>query len=142
MHFLPQEIEVWYIIPALRREIAKCLIKDYNLSYDKTGDLLGVTKSAVSQYLKGKRAAKIILPKEVNPLIMKSCELMVSNKSDSVKETMKILDFLKQKGLACEVCGKLKEGFLDDCKEIKFKDGNYYSFGQFPKTKTVSRRKK
>lgn len=142
MHFLPQEIEVWYIIPALRREIAKCLIKEYGLSYEKTGEILGVTKAAVSQYVKGKRAAKIVLPKELSSAILKSCEQLVNEKSNAIAETMQLLEYIKQKNLGCEVCGKLKEGILDDCKEIKFKEGNYYSFGQFPKTKTISRRKK
>jgi len=142
MHFLPQEIEVWYIIPALRREIAKCLIRDYETSYEKAGDLLGVTKAAISQYLKGKRAAKIKLSPEVSPKIMNSCKLMMGGKSNSIEETTKLLEFIKNRSLPCEVCGRLKEGTLDDCKEIRFRNGNYEAFGDFPKTKTKSRKKR
>jgi uncharacterized protein len=142
MYFMPQEIEVWYIIPAIRREIAKCLVKDFKTSYEKTGDILGVTKAAVSQYLKGKRTAKIKLPSQIGPKIYVSCKLLVAGKTNSIKETTKLLDFLKEGNLPCEVCGHLKEGILEDCKEIRFKDGNYYSFGEFPRTKTRSRRKR
>lgn len=142
MYFMPQEIEVWYIIPAIRREIAMCLVKDFKISYEKTGDILGVTKSAISQYLKGKRAAKIKLPSQIGQKILASCKLLLAEKSNSIKETTKLLQFLKEKNLPCEVCGKLREGTLEDCKEIRFKDGNYYSFGEFPKTKTRSRRKR
>jgi len=51
MHILPQEIEVWYIIPAIRRDISKILINDYKISFEKTGNILGISKAAVSQYL-------------------------------------------------------------------------------------------
>lgn len=142
MYFLPQEIEVWYIIPALRREIAKCLIKKRGLSYEKTGEMLGVTKAAVSQYIKGKRAAKIILPKEIENLVCASCQKMIDGESNAINETLALLKVIREKELGCEVCGKLKEGALEDCKEIKFRDGNYRSFGEFPKSKTKNRRKK
>ena len=59
MYLLPQEIEVWYIIPAIRKELAKLLTQKYELSYDKAGVILGVSKAAISQYLSNKRANKI-----------------------------------------------------------------------------------
>ena len=61
MYTLPQEIEVLFILPALRRELSKELIKTYGITYEKTGKLLGITKAAVSQYISHKRAAKIRL---------------------------------------------------------------------------------
>ena len=126
MHYLPQEIEVWYIIPAIRRDISKCLIKDYNTSYEKVGKILGVSKAAISQYMKGKRAAKIKLPEQVGPKIMRSCKLLVNEKSLTVDEINKILNFIRDKSLPCTVCGRLREGILEDCTEIRFKNGNYF----------------
>ncbi|PJC44447.1 transcriptional regulator, partial [Candidatus Pacearchaeota archaeon CG_4_9_14_0_2_um_filter_39_13] len=32
MHTLPQEIEVWYIIPAIRREMAMCFSREHKIS--------------------------------------------------------------------------------------------------------------
>ena len=125
MYYLPQEIEAWYIIPALRRDIATYLVRDYGISYDKIGKLLGISKAAVSQYLKGKRAAKIKLPKEIEQQIIKSCKLMVKDKSCSTEEITKILKFIRDKGLKCEVRGELKEGLSKDCREIKYDNGNY-----------------
>ena len=40
MYLLPQEIEVWYIIPALRKELAKQLTKKHEMSYEKAGNIL------------------------------------------------------------------------------------------------------
>ena len=65
MYLLPQEIEVWYIIPKIRRELASLLVKKHKLSYEKAGEVLGVTKSAVSQYLSNKRANKIELSAQI-----------------------------------------------------------------------------
>lgn len=118
MYTLPQEIEVWYIIPAIRRDLSKCLIKKYGLSYEKVGKILGISKAAISQYLKNKRAAKIRLHELVEEEICKSCSKITKNKSNSVIEIQKILEFIKKKKLHCEVCGKMIDGKLHDCKQI------------------------
>ena len=36
MYLLPQEIEVWYVIPAIRKELSKQLTQNYKMSYEKT----------------------------------------------------------------------------------------------------------
>ena len=51
VYMLPQEVEVWYIIPAVRKEMAKLLTKEYGFSYERAGRALGISKAAVSQYL-------------------------------------------------------------------------------------------
>lgn len=121
MYTLPQEIEVWYIIPAIRKKLATCLIIDHKATYQKVGDLLGITKAAVSQYLKNKRAAKIILPSVLDKEIMKSCSTLLKDKSNSVKEIDRILKIIVKKDLACEVCEADKEGSLKNCKQIRIK---------------------
>ena len=59
MKLMPQEIEVWYLLPALRREIALELINKYKFSQREISEILGITESAVSQYLKSKRANEL-----------------------------------------------------------------------------------
>lgn len=125
MHYLSQEIEVWYVIPALRSWISRCLIEDFDMSYEQVGNILGVSRAAISQYMKGKRAAKIKLPKELGSKITAACKVLVKDETKSVEEIEKILRHVRDKGLAVSVCGKLKEGILGDCSEVKFKDGNY-----------------
>lgn len=125
MHYLPQEIESWYIIPAIRRDISLCLIKDFNTSYEKVGKILGVSKAAISQYSKGKRAAKIKLPKEVTDKVMSSCKLLSSGKSDAVTEIQKLINVIQKKNLSCCVCKETHDGVLDNCKEISYKNNNY-----------------
>ncbi|RMD65722.1 hypothetical protein D6817_05560 [Candidatus Pacearchaeota archaeon] len=125
MYCLPQEIEVWYIIPAVRSEIARCLISDYKLSYDRVAKILGVSKAAVSQYIKGKRAAKIKLPKELRPKLMRSCKMMIKNKTTSTEEIIRVIDYIRSKRLPCVVCEKLREGLPENCRELRFNGKNY-----------------
>ena len=43
---MPQEIEVWYIIPALRRELAKQMV-EAGLTQKKIADLMGISLNDV-----------------------------------------------------------------------------------------------
>ena len=60
----PQEIEVWHIIPAIRKELVVAL-KEKGNSQKKIADLLNLSEAAVSQYLKLKRAREIIFNADV-----------------------------------------------------------------------------
>ena len=51
----PCEYVVWYGLPVLRREIARCMINDFGLNEKEAAGKLGITPAAVSQYLSGKR---------------------------------------------------------------------------------------
>lgn len=118
MYTLPQEIEVLYILPAIRRELSKELIRTHGVTYEKTGKLLGITKAAVSQYLSNKRAAKIKLHPKALIRIQKSARLIIKNKTDTARELQDILNFIRRKKYHCEVCGGSKDGELHDCKQI------------------------
>ncbi|MBI2045075.1 helix-turn-helix domain-containing protein [Candidatus Pacearchaeota archaeon] len=61
---MPQEIEVWYLLPALRREIAKTLINKNRLSQKEAAKVLGITEPAISQYLNSKRGKEMIFSKK------------------------------------------------------------------------------
>ena len=47
----PCEMVVWYIIPAIRSELAKDLLK-LGMKQKKISELMDITQPAVSQYLK------------------------------------------------------------------------------------------
>jgi predicted transcriptional regulator len=79
MKLMPQEIEVWYLIPALRKELAKILIKEFSLSQKKIADILGLTESAVSQYLKAKRANELKFSKTEQQEIKKIAKKIIAD---------------------------------------------------------------
>jgi predicted transcriptional regulator len=60
MQLQPQEIEVWYLLPAIRRELCRELVAR-GLSQRETAKLLGLTEASVSHYFNSRRAAKVKL---------------------------------------------------------------------------------
>jgi len=116
MYLLPQEIEVWYIIPAIRRELAKILTQKYKLTFEKTGEILGVSKAAISQYLKKRRASLVKIPKKIKKEIEISAEKIIRDEGLALKEIIKILNLIKKSGCSCKVCKKYNKGILKLCK--------------------------
>jgi len=115
MYLLPQEIEVWYIIPAVRKELAKLLVKRHKLSYEKAGNILGISKAAVSQYLSNKRANKIKLSEEIKKEIVKSAKKIMKDDKVVISEMQNILRIMKIKKCSCDVCKKFNKDVLKYC---------------------------
>jgi predicted transcriptional regulator len=119
MRTLPQEIEVWYIIPAIRRELAKSLIETHKITYEKAGQILGISKAAISQYLKNKRASRIKLHDNINKEVEKSSIRLLKGKSDAVMEITKLLELIRKKQWYGSVCKKMINNELQECKEVR-----------------------
>jgi predicted transcriptional regulator len=115
MYLLPQEVEVWYIIPAIRKEMAKIFTEKYSLSYEKAGDLLGISKAAVSQYLSNKRANKVKLNTETKKEVEKAAKIMLENKKMAVSEIQRVMKFMRENKSSCDVCKKYNKDVLDYC---------------------------
>ena len=115
MYTLPQEIEVWYIIPAVRREFARVLVEKHDLTLEKAGGIIGVTKAAVSQYLKNKRASSFKLPPQVKKEIEKSAELLIKNDKLAVHEILRILAIIKKTKCSCSLCKKYNHEIIKMC---------------------------
>ncbi len=52
---IPCEIVVWYLLPTIRKGVAKELVSVHNYTQSKVARTFGVTDAAVSQYLRNKR---------------------------------------------------------------------------------------
>jgi predicted transcriptional regulator len=115
MYSLPQEIEVWYIIPAVRRELAVILGEKHKLKQKKIAELLGTSEAAVSQYLSKKRANEIKFPKEMNGDFEKACEEIIKDNKKVVGEIMKLVNLSKKNGVSCCMCKKHNKGILAMC---------------------------
>lgn len=61
----PCEIIVWYLLPAIRREFARALVDTYGLTQRGAAEKLGLTESAVSQYLHSKRGNEIRFSQDI-----------------------------------------------------------------------------
>ena len=115
MYSLPQEIEVWYIIPAIRREFSRILTKKHGMTLEKAGMLLGVSKAAVSQYLSKKRATSFKIPEKIKKEMEKSAKIMAKNGNFAVREMIKILNLIKKERYSCRLCKKYNKGIIKQC---------------------------
>lgn len=109
----PQEIEVLYILPAIRREFT-AEMKKVGIEQKKIASMLCVTEAAVSQYLNSKRASNVKFGKKDLEMIKKSSR-KITDSNSMVKETQYLLKNMRCNGLTCDVHKKLAGDLPEDC---------------------------
>ena len=114
-HIMPQEIEVWYLIPALRKELSRIFIKDYNLAQKKAAELLGISEAAVSQYVKEKRAKDIKFAKSELEIIKKTAGKIVKDKKNSMKFLYQVCVKLRGSETICKLHRKHHKDIPSKC---------------------------
>ncbi len=87
---------VWNILPVIRKELAKNLIKNHKLNQRKVAGMLGITEAAVSRYVSGKRGLLEISDKKILREISLSADRIV--KGDDKLVLVEI----------CRICNLLK----------------------------------
>lgn len=109
----PQEIEVWYAIPAIRREIAKEM-KKKGLEQKEIAKLLGITEAAVSYYFGNKRGGEIKFSTKLRKEVEKSVDNILKNNNLIFKEVQRILNLPEIREQLCNIHHKCK-GVCNDC---------------------------
>ena len=121
MDLLPQEIEVWYILPSIRKELAVGMMeKGYKQKH--IAKILGITEAAISQYKSSKRASFVDLTDGIKKRIAEIVEKVSSRcppeafdaKNESCnysqkryQEIQKLLDISRDERLVCDIHRKL-----------------------------------
>ena len=103
---MPQEIEVRYILPAIRRELARIFIQEHKLSQKEAAQVLGLTEAAVSQYQHSKRAKEIVFSdKVVNEIRVSSDRILAdrANKQRLIAEMYRITNLTTVKQILCDI---------------------------------------
>ncbi len=108
----PQEIEVWYVLPIIRKELVLAL-KKQNHSQKEIATLLNLTPSAVSQYCNAKRAKDISLPEDVKEFITKAAANIKDTKT-AYQQIQKISDYIKTSKAICRIHMDVETG-LSSC---------------------------
>lgn len=114
MTYMPQEIEVWYVIPAIRKELAKAM-KKKGLKQQEIATNLGLTVPAVSQYITGKRGKDVDFGKDIKAEIVVAADNIIENRRIMVPEIQRICSLVKKEGLLCKIAKKYHE-LPEDCK--------------------------
>ncbi len=102
---LPQEIEVYYVIPAIRKELS-IKLKESGLKQKEIAKIFGVSEACISNYSKNKRA-NINLSSDIKELI-KQKTIELKKGECSTKIISNICSEFKKKGLLCELHKKLE----------------------------------
>lgn len=107
----PQEIEVWYVLPALRRELALEFSKQ-GLNQTQIAEILQITKPAISQYLRNKRANEVVFDGTVKKMIQEAAKEILKTKN-WMGAVQKILRHLEKEKIICTIhqqhCKELNE---------------------------------
>ena len=113
----PCEIVVWYVIPAIRSELAKELL-NLGMKQKDVSELMDITQPAVSQYITDKRGSGIKLDEHVRGMI-KSFALELSTgestKADLIPKTCAICKNVKTSDVLeqLDIC---KDELSEDCQ--------------------------
>ena len=98
---LPQELEVWKVIPAIRKEIVVNLEKK-GMKHKDIAERLGITNPAVSQYLKEKRGCDVSFTKEIKEEIRKGALIIYIGGCSNII-IQKICKKVKESGFLCKI---------------------------------------
>ena len=98
---------VWYLLPLIRKEFAKSLIKDHGLTQRKAAEKLGITEAAVSQYVSKKRGDLKITHAGIRREIKESTKRIIEGDIQVMKaETCRICHLLRTECFYKEKCAK------------------------------------
>ena len=110
---IPCEVVVWYLLPTIRKELAKKLVDNHGFSQSKVARTFGLTDAAISQYLKNKRGDNLVVTADPNYHIV---EEQLDRSSKRIAEEG--CDFAAE---VCSICFAFKRsGILAKIYEIEF----------------------
>ena len=113
---MPQEIEVWYLLPSVRKELARCFVNDFKLKQKEAADLLGITEAAVSQYLKSKRGTEIKFSKVEKAKIKKAAHSILADRQNVMEYLYSLCSEFRGAPSLCRIHKKYDKNLPKDCK--------------------------
>ncbi|MDD5178256.1 MAG: helix-turn-helix domain-containing protein [Candidatus Nanoarchaeia archaeon] len=109
-----QEMEVWYTLPALRKQLT-IELKRIGLSQTEIAKILCVRPSAVSQYIKNKRATNFEFNEAIKKEINKSAKKLKEGTCGLIEELNRLCLLIRRNGHLCSL-HKQTEPTLKNCK--------------------------
>jgi len=140
---MPQEVEVWYVLPAIRREFARVMktkdvprvgedgkSKQHRITQKEIAKMLGVTEPAITQYLlkkKGMRSRgdQVVIPERFLQEIERSADAMIAGFEKGMKEedmfeimtreVNRIIKVIRDDGAMCDIHRQFSVHVKGDC---------------------------
>ncbi len=113
----PQEVEVFFILPALRRDLARTMKNQLGLDQKTIAKRLGITEPAVSQYLNNKRATKVVFSPRMQDVIL-SCSKKITDNISLIREVQYLISLAREELVTCSLHEELVPA-LKGCRACK-----------------------
>ncbi|PIZ51521.1 hypothetical protein COY27_03425 [Candidatus Woesearchaeota archaeon CG_4_10_14_0_2_um_filter_33_13] len=116
----PQEIEVWYVLPAIRKKIALKMVET-GLQQKEVAAIMGITPAAVCQYKSEKRAKDDFFDQELETELKKSVQRIIKNNEVLAEEIIRLNNLAKNKGTICKIYKEIcaLKGMKGNCAYCK-----------------------
>ena len=101
----PQEIEVFYILPTIRKYLSQAM-KKKGLTQKRIAVLLCIRESTVSQYLNEKRATQVTFSPKIQQKVAEAAG-HITNRASLVYETQRLLELVRKENVLCQLHKKL-----------------------------------
>ena len=117
---IPCEMASRAVVPSIRAMVAKELSESYNIKQENIARLLGITQSAVSQYIGNLRGRAIDLEgiAEVETVVKELSSILIidSNSEIICKKFCEACRIIREKRLLCQLHARLDPLFnTEDC---------------------------
>lgn len=144
---MPAEVEVWFVLPALRRELAKTMKtktvprvgddgkkKEHKITQKEIAKMLGVTEPAITQYLlkkKGRRSRgdQVVIPAKFLSEIDKAADIMIKQYETRganedmfevmTREINRIIRVIRDEGTMCDFHRQFSAHVKDKCSACR-----------------------
>ncbi len=104
----PQELEVWYLLPAIRKKLALALVKE-GMAQKEVAKIMGISAATISHYKKDKRVKKDIIGDLLDKELKRSVTNIIKDNSVIFSEIMKLIQVVKKKELVCKIYKNQKD---------------------------------
>lgn len=115
MKLLPQEVEVRFIIPAIRKEFALELNR-LNFTQREIAKILEITPAAVNNYVKNKRGINVSLSDNNKDLIKYSVKRITENHDCAYEELYNFSKKLIEDKSICEIHRMFDNKVPEECE--------------------------
>ena len=102
----PQELDVWYIFPAIRKKLAVELLKEGMLQKE-VAKMMNISAATITHYKKNRRVKEDIIGTELDDLIEKSVIKIISDNSKVSSEIIFLNQQFKKKRIYCDLFQRL-----------------------------------
>lgn len=111
----PQEVIVWYVLPAIRREITQALINDHHMPQKEIAKRFHLTEPAISQYKKSRRGhIGVEFDQPILEKIQDAAYKIAVTEGSAPHEVQRVLKYIEKTGFLCTLHKKF--GLVhDDC---------------------------